>query len=205
MVPEGVHLDALLDLFRERRTQIAIVVDEYGSTAGLVTFENIIEEVTGEVQDALEPSERPVQYLENGTLLVRGSLRLDELNELLGWELEEDSVDTVAGMIMNRLSRIASVGDEVETTVRHLSGRQDGESPDHGRDGGTQGSATRSRASTPKSNEPTERIVTWFGKQGSRVMSMRSRHPDLEKIERAKRALNAFAFPSPWSPSRSGT
>lgn len=115
VVPEGVHLDALLDLFRERRTQIAIVVDEYGSTAGLVTFENIIEEVTGEVQDALEPSERPVQYLENGTLLVRGSLRLDELNELLGWELEEDSVDTVAGMIMNRLSRIASVGDEVET------------------------------------------------------------------------------------------
>ncbi|XBH05343.1 hemolysin family protein [Singulisphaera sp. Ch08] len=114
VVPEGVHLDALLDLFRERRTQIAIVVDEYGSTAGLVTFEDVIEEVTGEVQDALEPGEPPVQTLGDGTVLVRGSLRLDELNGLLGWDLEDDSVDTVAGMIMNRLGRIAKVGDRVE-------------------------------------------------------------------------------------------
>jgi CBS domain containing-hemolysin-like protein len=115
MVPELVHLDALLDLFRERRTQIAIVVDEYGSTAGLVTFEDIIEEVTGEVQDANEPGEPPVQESEDGSLLVRGNLRLDELNELFGWDLEDDSVDTVAGLIMNRLGRIARVGDRVET------------------------------------------------------------------------------------------
>jgi len=114
VVPEGVHLDALLDLLREQRTQIAIVVDEYGSTAGLITFENIIEEVTGEVQDSLERTEPPYQLQPDGSLLVRGNLRLDELNEVLDWDLEDDSVDTVAGLVMNRLGRIALVGDVVD-------------------------------------------------------------------------------------------
>jgi putative hemolysin len=114
VVPDGVHLDALLDLFREHRIQIAIVVDEYGSTAGLVTFEDIIEEVTGEVQDVLEPEDPPVRILEDGRILLRGQLRLDELDELLGWDLEDDEVDTIAGLIMKRLGRVAKVGDRVE-------------------------------------------------------------------------------------------
>jgi putative hemolysin len=114
VIPDGVHLDALLDLFRQHRIQIAIVVDEYGSTAGLVTFEDITEEVTGEVQDVLEPADPPVRLLEDGRILLRGQLRLDELDELLGWDLEDDSVDTIAGLIMKRLGRVAKVGDRIE-------------------------------------------------------------------------------------------
>lgn len=114
LVPEAVHIDALLDLFRQRRTQLAVVVNEYGSTSGLITFEDIIEEVTGEVQDTLEAGDPPIEPSENGQALLRGDVRLDELNEYFGWNVRDDSIDTIAGFVMNRLGRVATVGDLVE-------------------------------------------------------------------------------------------
>ncbi|MEO6811898.1 MAG: hemolysin family protein [Isosphaeraceae bacterium] len=114
LVPEGVHIDVLLDLFRQRRTQLAVVVNEYGSTSGLITFEDIIEEVTGEVQDTLEAGDPPIEAAENGQALLRGDVRLDELNDYFGWNVRDDSIDTIAGFVMNRLGRVATVGDLVE-------------------------------------------------------------------------------------------
>ena len=115
VVPKGIHLDSLLEFFQQQRTQIAIVVDEYGGTAGMVTYEDIVEEVTGEVQDELEASEPSIERLPDKRILLRGDLRIDEVNSALGWDLQDDTVDTLAGLIMNRLGRVARVDDEVDT------------------------------------------------------------------------------------------
>lgn len=120
IVPEAMHLDALLEQFRQRRTQIAIVVDEYGTTAGLLTVEDIVEEVFGELQDALEAEQPKIQRLPDGRILVRGEVRLDELNELLGWELIDEDADTIAGYVMNRLGRVARLHDVVETAYGRI-------------------------------------------------------------------------------------
>ncbi|MFN8391667.1 MAG: hemolysin family protein [Bdellovibrionota bacterium] len=119
VVPEGIHLDHLLEFFREQHTQIAIVVDEYGGTAGLVTFEDVVEEVTGPVEDELEAEEPSIKKLEDGRILLRGDVRLDEIQSELGWDLKEDTVhvDTIAGLVMNRLGRVARVDDTVQTPV----------------------------------------------------------------------------------------
>ena len=119
-VPESIHLDDLLDFFKKQHSQIAIVVDEYGGTAGLVTFEDIVEEVTGEIQDELEAEEPPVQHLTDGRIVLRGDMRIDEVNEALQWELRDEHVDTLAGFIMNRLGRVARVDDEVDTSYGTL-------------------------------------------------------------------------------------
>ncbi len=119
-VPEGIHLDDLLDFFQENHTQIAIVVDEHGGTAGVVTFEDLVEEVTGEIRDEFESEEEYPQHLPDGRIILRGDMRIDEVNSTLGWTLPDESVDTLAGFIMYRLGRIARVDDEVVTEFGHL-------------------------------------------------------------------------------------
>lgn len=114
-VPETIHLDALLEQFRQRHTQIAIVVDEHGGTAGLITLEDVIEEVFGELQDTLEAEQPNIQTMPDGRVLVRGDVHLHELNGRLGWNLPEDEADTIAGYVMACLGRTARVGDVVET------------------------------------------------------------------------------------------
>ena len=114
LVPEGIHLDSLVEQFREQHTKIAIVVDEYGATAGLVTFKDLVEEVFGNVQSAPGPAEEPIQRLPDGrTILARADLRLDELNREIGWELEDEDVDTIAGLVMKKLGRVAQLNDVI--------------------------------------------------------------------------------------------
>lgn len=119
-VPENIHLDDLLDFFRENHTQIVVVIDEHGGTAGIVTFEDVVEEVTGEVQDELESEQEAPHTLDDGRVIIRGDLRLDEVNSVLGWSLVDNSVDTVAGFIMHQLGRVARVDDVVETEFGSL-------------------------------------------------------------------------------------
>lgn len=113
LVPEGIHLDALVEEFRKQQTKIAIVVDEYGATAGLVTFRDIVEEVFGAMRSS--PSSEPprVERLSDGNYLVRGDIRLDELSREVGWDLADEDVDTLAGLVMKKLGRVAVVGDAV--------------------------------------------------------------------------------------------
>lgn len=114
-VPAAIRLDALLRSFQEKRTQIAIVLDEHGGLSGLVTLEDIVEEVFGEVQDALEADRPAVRRTEDGRILIRGDVRLRDLNEELGIRLEDDEADTIAGYVIVRLGRHARPGDEVGT------------------------------------------------------------------------------------------
>jgi CBS domain containing-hemolysin-like protein len=114
-VPELMPLDDLLRTFQQQHTQLALVVSEYGSLEGLVTLEDVVEELVGEVDDALEAAQPSIQHLPDGRVLVRGEVRLRELNDQLGWDIQDEEVDTIAGYIMKTLGRTARVGDVIDT------------------------------------------------------------------------------------------
>jgi CBS domain containing-hemolysin-like protein len=108
-------LDELLRTYQQQQTQIALVVDEHGSLEGLVTLEDVVEEVFGELHDALEAAQPSMQPMSDGRVLVRGEVRLRELQDRLGWALQDEEVDTIAGYIMKHLGRTARVGDVLDT------------------------------------------------------------------------------------------
>lgn len=114
LVPASIDLDALLQVLRDGAQQVAIVVDEYGGVDGLVTLEDLIEEITGELEDE---HDTPVAVRETrpGTWEVSALLRPDEVEEVTGVLLPEDSeYETVAGLVIDRLNRLARVGDCVQ-------------------------------------------------------------------------------------------
>ncbi|HEX5115631.1 MAG TPA: hemolysin family protein [Pseudonocardiaceae bacterium] len=113
-VPETLPSDALLERLRESGLQVAIVVDEYGGTAGLVTMEDLVEEIVGDVRDEHDRGESsPVRPLGRSSWLVSGLLRDDEVAEATGFRMPEGQYETVAGLVLARLGRIPEVGDEV--------------------------------------------------------------------------------------------
>jgi CBS domain containing-hemolysin-like protein len=114
-VPETMPLDALIRAFQQYHTQIALVIDEHGILQGLVTLEDVVEEVFGELHDTLEASQPRMQQTPDGRVLLRGEVRLRELNEWLGWNLQDEDVETIAGYIMKHLRRTARVGDRLDT------------------------------------------------------------------------------------------
>jgi CBS domain containing-hemolysin-like protein len=114
-VPETMPLDELLRTFQQHHTQIALVVDEHGIIEGLVTLEDVVEEVFGELHDALEAVQPTIQETPDGRILARGEVRLRELNERYGWQLHDEDVETIAGYIMKHLRRTARVGDTLDT------------------------------------------------------------------------------------------
>jgi CBS domain containing-hemolysin-like protein len=114
VVPESIHTDELLRLLRRRRTHMAVLVDEYGGTAGLVTMEDLLEEIVGEIRDEFDEAEVPeLADRHDGTWSVDGMLSIDEFNERFGLEIEDPNYETIAGYVMGRLGRLAEVGDEV--------------------------------------------------------------------------------------------
>jgi len=113
-VPETLPADALLDRVRASGLQVAIVVDEYGGTAGLVTLEDLIEEIVGDVRDEHDRGETaPVRSLGPNNWMVSGLLRDDEVAEAIGFRMPDGEYETLAGMVVARLGRIPEVGDEV--------------------------------------------------------------------------------------------
>jgi CBS domain containing-hemolysin-like protein len=114
-VPATMPLDELLRTFQRHQTQIALVVDEHGSLDGLVTLEDVVEEVFGELHDTLEAGQPSIQQTPDGRILVRGEVRLRELNDWLGKNVQDEDVDTIAGYIMKHLNRTAHVGDTLDT------------------------------------------------------------------------------------------
>jgi CBS domain containing-hemolysin-like protein len=112
-VPESLALDQMLTRFRRDRRQLAIVVDEYGGTAGLITLEDLIEEVVGEILDEFDLEMTPLERLSEKLLRARGDLLVDELNQLCNLDLKHPEADTVGGLVMASLGRLAEQGDRV--------------------------------------------------------------------------------------------
>jgi CBS domain containing-hemolysin-like protein len=112
-IPDTARLDDLLGRFRARKRHIAIVLDEYGGTAGSVTLEDLIEEIVGEVSDPFD-SEPEIQALPDGSSSIDGLTLIDEINEYFGLDLSDPYYDTIAGYILGQLGRLSQVGDTIQ-------------------------------------------------------------------------------------------
>ena len=111
-VPESLSGDSLLNRLRDSRFQLAIVVDEYGGTAGLVTLEDVVEEIIGDVRDEHDEREAPAsQRLGVNSWMVSGQLRADEIREVTGFRMPDGDYETIAGLILERLGKIPSPDD----------------------------------------------------------------------------------------------
>lgn len=117
-VPENLTLSRAINRMREAQTQILIVMDEYGGTSGLITLEDIIEEVFGELEDQPESTRAPIERLGQNRVTARADVRYDELLNFLGMDTDEDTpTETLATIVINALGRIPKLGDVAETDV----------------------------------------------------------------------------------------
>lgn len=114
-VPESKHASELLKEIRTSKVHMAIVVDEYGGTAGLVTFEDLIEEIIGDIQDEYDVNEE-AEYVQNGpdNYTVDGSISLNDFNNLLDVEVSTEESDTLGGFVFTQLGRVPEVGEQIE-------------------------------------------------------------------------------------------
>ena len=112
-VPESKNVDELLTEMREKRLNMVIVIDEFGTTEGLVTIEDLVEEIVGEILEGGE--EEPIEFLGDDTAIVKGEVNIDDVNEQLEIELPEgEEFETIAGFIFNRVGRLVDVGETIE-------------------------------------------------------------------------------------------
>jgi CBS domain containing-hemolysin-like protein len=112
-IPEGKRIHELLAEMREKRLSIAVVADEYGGTAGIVTIEDLLEEIVGELQDEFDIEEQEIQPITADDAIVDARVTIDELSEIFHVTLEKEDFDSVGGLIVNELGRMPSVGDHV--------------------------------------------------------------------------------------------
>ncbi len=114
-VPEAKKVDELLTEMQAKRIQMAIVVDEYGGTAGIVTFEDIVEEIVGEVRDEYDVAEElPFQKIEEDEYMFSGGIDLDDVNQLIDADLPKDTSETLGGFIYSQLGRVPMPGEKLE-------------------------------------------------------------------------------------------
>jgi CBS domain containing-hemolysin-like protein len=113
-VPESKRVDALLSEMQASRQHIAVVVDEYGGTAGLVTIEDLLEEIVGEITDEYDPEQVEAATLEDGSVRVSSRFPIDDLDELFGFDVEEEDVDSVLGLMAKHLGRVPIPGSHVD-------------------------------------------------------------------------------------------
>ena len=128
-VPESKPVADLLREMKVGKFHISVVVDEYGSTAGLVTLEDLIEELIGDISDEFDTEDDPVVTGADGAVQVKGTYSIDDLEELLHVDLPEGGWDTVGGLITGQLGHLPSAGEAVEVagyrlTVLHVTGHR---------------------------------------------------------------------------------
>jgi len=133
-VPESISVDDLLHMLQRRKVHIAIVLDEYGGTAGMVTIEDLIEEIVGEIQDEYDVEEPMVERISDTEARIDGRASMDDLTETFGVELDgadREQYDTVGGLVYHQIGGVPQVGDTIEVdgltlTVESTDGRRVG-------------------------------------------------------------------------------
>jgi len=119
-VPETITIDRLLIEFKRLRQQMAIVIDEYGGTSGIVTMGDLLEQVFGDVHDEFDQPEPEMVPRADGRIQMAGRVLIDEVNERYGLGFRADEADTMAGLVLSALGRPAAVGDEVKINGAHI-------------------------------------------------------------------------------------
>ena len=128
-VPEMISLEKLLELFQSRHAHLALVLDEYGGAVGIVTLDNVIEELVGDIQDEFDTAEPPMQRISADEFTIKGRLSLHEVAELTGLELESSDVSTLGGYVTSLLGHLPKPGESVRigeyrVTVINTDGRR---------------------------------------------------------------------------------
>ena len=113
-VPDSKPADDLLREMQQSRKHVAVVVDEYGGTAGLVTIEDILEEIVGEITDEFDRGETPVEHLPDGSTRVSSRFPVDDLEDVVGVEIDDDEIDSVGGLMAKHLGKVPIPGSTVE-------------------------------------------------------------------------------------------
>ena len=131
-VPEMMSLEKLLNLFLARHAHLAIVVDEYGGTVGMVTMENVLEEIVGDIQDEFDTEKAEFRKINENEFTVDGALGLYELRDLAGMELESADVSTIGGYVTHLLGHLPKQGEQVRiedylVTISQTDGRRVGQ------------------------------------------------------------------------------
>jgi len=113
MVPETKDLGALLTEFRRTNQHLAVVIDEYGSMEGIVTLEDLLEEIVGEIEDEFDLPDETVERVDDDTVRIDGTFPIDDFNERFDTDLSQDDYHTIAGFVFGQLGRAAEPGDQV--------------------------------------------------------------------------------------------
>ena len=114
-VPESMSISELLKSFKilKEKAQMAIIIDEYGGTSGLVTIEDILEEIVGEIQDEFDEEDHEINITDDGSYIVDGKIMIDDISELLKISMESENIDTIGGWIYSQLKDYPQVNDKV--------------------------------------------------------------------------------------------
>lgn len=127
VVPENKPIEQILKEFQSRKLQMAIVIDEWGSVEGLITIEDVLEELVGEIQDEFDRDEAAIEQLGDGTYAIDGRIPIDDVNERFDLDLSHDDFETIGGFVLGALGRPPETGDTVEVgdvtlTVKAVDG-----------------------------------------------------------------------------------
>lgn len=113
LVPETMTMDNMVLEFKEKKSQMALVIDEFGSVSGLITLEDVLEEIFGEVQDEFDEEEAEIRQIYENEYVANAMMRLDEFSEFFSTKLDDEDVDTIGGLVIKQLGHIAADGDTV--------------------------------------------------------------------------------------------
>jgi CBS domain containing-hemolysin-like protein len=161
-IPESKKVNELLQELQQRKVHMAVVVDEYGGTAGIVTIEDLLEEIVGEIQDEYDAEEPTIEPVSEGEYLFDARVALDEVRKIVGVELPGEGGDTLGGFIYSQLGKVPAVGDQVEFgnvefEVLSVAGRR-----------------IKQVRSTRRSDEPEpQREGEWTGERGGESANQR--------------------------------
>ena len=115
LIPETLELDKLVHEFKQKKSQMALVFDEFGGVSGLVTLEDVLEEIVGEVQDEFDEEEADIKQVYENEYIANAMFRIDEFNNFFDLEaqdeVEDEDIETIGGLVVKQLGRIAEVGD----------------------------------------------------------------------------------------------